>query len=204
MRSCAHSPEGSLIVATQRRLGPRNSETSNAILDATEQVLRQEGYGAVSSRRVAEVAGIRQGLVYYYFQTMDDLLLETFKRRTAQGLARYEQEVLADRPVLAIWKDLSETVDGRLAFEFVALANHHEGIRDEVNRFLVSARRLQADTISREAAARGIDLAPATPTALAFLMYCATLILAREAATGVTEGHDEVRALFGTLLQKFA
>ncbi len=191
-------------MASQRRLGPRNSETSNAILDATEQVLRQEGYGAVSSRRVAEVAGIRQGLVYYYFQTMDDLMLATFKRRTAHGLARYEQEALSERPVQAIWKDLSETVDGRLAFEFVALANHHEGIREEVNRFLVSARKLQADAISREAAARGIDLAPATPTALAFLMYCATFILAREAATGVTEGHDEVRALFGTLLEKFA
>ena len=38
-----------MFVASQRRLGPRNSETSNLILDATEQVLRQEGYGAVSS-----------------------------------------------------------------------------------------------------------------------------------------------------------
>lgn len=187
-----------------RRLGPRNSDTSNAILDATEQVMRTEGYGAVSSRRVAEVAGIRQGLVYYYFETMDDLLLAAFKRRTTTGLARYEQEALSDRPVMAIWKDLSERVDGRLVFEFVALANHHEGIREEVNRFLVEARRLHSQAIAREATARGIDVAPATPTALAFLMYSATLILARESATGIIEGHDEVRALFETLLKPFA
>lgn len=191
-------------MASQRRLGPRNSETSNLILDATEQVLRQEGYGAVSSRRVAEAAGIRQGLVYYYFETMDELLLATFKRRTAQGLARYEAEALSDRPVQAIWQDLSERVDGRLSFEFVALANHHEGIREEVNRFLVAARKLQAQAIARDAAARGVELAPATPAALAFIMYSANLILAREAATGVTEGHDEVRALFATMLEKFA
>ena len=188
---------------TKRRLGPRNSEVSNAILDATEKVMRQEGYAAVSSRRVAEVAGIRQGLVYYYFETMDDLLLETFKRRTAKVLARYEAEVSSAQPVQAIWKDLSETIDGRLTFEFVALANHHEGVREEVNRFLAQARRLQSDAIAGDAAARGVDLAPATPRALACLMYSATLIMAREAETGITDGHDEVHDLFALLLQGF-
>ncbi|MDE2410147.1 MAG: TetR/AcrR family transcriptional regulator [Sphingomonadales bacterium] len=177
---------------------------SNAILDATEQVMREEGYGAVSSRRVAEVAGIRQGLVYYYFETMDDLLLAAFKRRTASGLARYEQQVSSERPLLALWKDLTENVDGRLVFEFVALANHHDGIREEVNRFLGAARRLQADAIARDAANHGLDIAPATPTALAFILYSATLMMAREQATGLTEGHDEVRALFSVLMDKFA
>ena len=191
-------------MASQRRLGPRNSEVSNAILDATEKVMREEGYAAVSSRRVAEIAGIRQGLVYYYFSTMDDLLLETFKRRTATGLARYEAEVHSERPVQAIWQDLSETVDGRLAFEFVALANHHEGIREEVNRFLAASRLLQADAIARDAQSRSIDIAPATPSARAFLIYSATLMMARESATGLTEGHDEVRALFRVLLERFS
>ena len=50
-----------------RRMGPSDSETSNALLDATERVLRNDGYGAVSSRRVAEEAGLKQQLVYYYF-----------------------------------------------------------------------------------------------------------------------------------------
>lgn len=166
--------------------------------------MRAEGYGAVTSRRVAEEAGIRQGLVYYYFPSMDELLLACFKRRTANAIARYESEALSERPVHAIWRDLSEQVDARLVFEFVALANHHDGIRAEVNRFLVTVRRLEAETIRREAAARGIDLAPATPTAIAFLMYAATLVLARERATGVTEGHDEVLALFEWLLDRFA
>lgn len=191
-------------MASKRRLGPRNSDASQAILDATERVLREEGYGAVTSRRVAEVAGIRQGLVYYYFPTMDDVLLECFKRRTASGLARYHEEVLSNRPVHAIWKDLSENVDGRLVFEFVALANHHEGIREEVNRFVGEARRLQADAIARDAKARGIDMSLATPTALAFIMYSATLMMAREASTGLTDGHDEVRALFSAILEKFS
>lgn len=163
--------------------------------------MRQEGYAAVSSRRVAEVAGIRQGLVYYYFQTMDDVLLECFKRRTAQGLARLEQEVASERPVRAIWEDLTHTVDARLAFEFVALSNHHAGIREEVNRFITAARRLQAEAIRREAERKGVEL-PAPPTAVAFLMYCATLTIAREASTGLTDGHAEVLAYFQRLIDR--
>ena len=190
-------------MASTRRFGPRDSDSSNAILDATERVMRSQGYGAVTSRRVAEEAGIRQGLVYYYFQTMDDVLLACFKRRTAQALARYESEVRSQRPVHAIWEDLSKSVDARLVFEFVALANHHDGIRAEVNRFLVTVRRLEAETIRAEAQARGVDLSPASPSAIAFLMYSATLIMASEASTGVSEGHDEVRALFEWLLKRF-
>ena len=190
-------------MASSRRFGPRNSETSNAILDATERVMRSEGYGAVTSRRVAEEAGIRQGLVYYYFETMDDVLLETFKRRTVQAIERYESETRSERPVHAIWKDLSQTVDASLVFEFVALANHHEGIREEVNRFLVRARRLQAQVIREEMDDKGLDLSPATPGAIAFLMYCSTLLMTSEASTGVNEGHDDVRALFEWLLAKF-
>jgi len=190
-------------LTSSRRFGRRDSETSLAILDATERVMRAEGYGAVTSRRVAEEAGIRQGLVYYYYETMDEVLLACFQRRSAQALARYESEVRSERPVHAIWDDLTNTIDARLVFEFVALANHHEGIREEVNRFLVKTRRLEAETIRKEAEARGVDLAPATPAAIAFLMYAATLVLASESSTGVTEGHDDVRALFDWMLKRF-
>jgi len=34
------------------------------------------------------------------------------------------------------------------------------------------------------------------------VIYSATLMMAREAATGLTEGHDDVRQLFETLLRK--
>lgn len=173
-------------------------------MDATETVIRDEGYAAVSSRRVAEVAGIQQGLVYYYFETMDDLLVATYQRRTARGIARYERDARSETPVAALWKDLSEGLDAKMSFAFVALASHHEGVREVYTRFLSDARKLQAEVIARDAAARDIDLAPATPTALAFILHSASLVMAREAALGVTDGHDEARALLNLLLDKFA
>ena len=189
-------------MAAARRFGPRDSATSTAILDATERVLRTKGYAAATSRNVAEEAGIRQGLVYYYFQTMDDLLLATFKRRTAQGLERLAEQVASERSVHAIWQDLSQKVDAKVVFEFVALSNHHEGIRDEARHFLRESRRLQTAAIQSASDAKGVELEPANASALAFILYAGTLILARESSIGVTEAHADVNALFQKIVDR--
>jgi AcrR family transcriptional regulator len=179
-------------MAATRRMGSQDSSTSTALLDATERVLRNEGYGAATSRRIAAEAGVKQQLVYYYFRTRDELLLAAFKRRTARALAKLEEDIAAERPINAIWNNLSTMVDGKLAFEFVALANHHDGIREEVARYMTESRRMEAAAIDRQCRERGIDPGPLTPTAAAFIMYCVTLVLRREAATGITEGHEDV------------
>lgn len=182
-------------MASNRRMGPQDSATSNALLDATEAVLRNEGYGAATSRRIAAEAGVKQQLVYYYFRTMDELLLATFQRRTARALERLAQDVASERPIQSLWETLTSMIEGKLVFEFVALANHHEGIRAEVARYVAESRRLEAEAIGRQFREKGIDAGPVTPKAAAFVMYAVTLVLRREAATGITEGHDEVLAL---------
>ena len=48
----------------------------------------EEGYAAVTSRRVAAQAGLKPQLVHYYFRTMDDLFLAAYRRRADQGLER--------------------------------------------------------------------------------------------------------------------
>ena len=49
------------------------------LIEATVQIMHDEGYAAATSRRVAAKAGVKQALVYYYFPTMDDLFLEVLK-----------------------------------------------------------------------------------------------------------------------------
>lgn len=188
---------------SKRRFGPRNSEISHAIMDATEKVIRDEGYAAVTSRRVAEVAEIKQSLVYYYFTSMDDLLVATFQRRTERGMARYEKVVGADKPVAAIWNELNQGLDARMSFAFVSLASRNERVREVYNGYLARARKLHSEIIAQDAGARGIDISPATPVALAFILHSVSLVMAREAALGMTEGHDEVKSLLDSLLEKF-
>lgn len=189
-------------MAATRRMGPQDSATSNLLLDATERVLRNDGYGAATSRRIAAEAGVKQQLVYYYFRTMDELLLATFKRRTARALARLEEDVAAELPVQAIWNNLTAMVDGKLVFEFVALANHHEGVRTEVARFMAESRRMEAEAVARQFAERGVEPGPCSPMAAVFIMYSVSLVLRREAATGITEGHADVMAFMDWALKQ--
>ena len=177
-------------------MGTPDSATFGLLLDATERVIREEGYAAASSRRIAVEAGLKQQLVYYYFQTMDDLLLAAFKRRTSQALERIDKEIESEKPLRTIWNSWKSTVDAKLVFEFIALANHHDGIRDEVNRFTALAREKHAVGISRQLAQRGADAGPVTAEALAFLLYSTALMLGREAAMGTTAGHADVLKLF--------
>ena len=73
-------------MASARRIGAPDAKNRGVLLDAAEELLLQEGYAAVTSRRVADAAGLKPQLVHYYFRTMEDLFLEVFRRRAEEGL----------------------------------------------------------------------------------------------------------------------
>ena len=72
-------------MASARRIGAPDAKNRGVLLDAAEQLMLEEGYAAVTSRRVAEKAGLKPQLVHYYFRTMEDLFLAVF-RRSRKGL----------------------------------------------------------------------------------------------------------------------
>ena len=91
-------------VPSPRRIGAADSKTRAQLLDAAELLLLEEGYAAVTSRRVAAKAGLKPQLVHYYFRTMDDLFLEVFRRRAEENVARVERAVAADGSLRALWQ----------------------------------------------------------------------------------------------------
>lgn len=185
-----------------RRTGRKDSPAFNAIIDATEWVIREEGYGAATSRRIADKAGVKQQLVYYYFRSMEELLLETFKKRTAKALVQLEELVQARSPIQAIWNNFVTRVDAKLVFEFLALSNRHSGIRDEIRHFVVKSRRIEAGAIARQIDQLGLKTGLITPASISFIMFCVSLIMRREAATGITEGHKDVSVLIEWALKQ--
>ena len=74
-------------MASARRIGAPEAKNRGVLLDAAEQLLLEEGYAAVTSRRVAEKAGLKPQLVHYYFRTMEDLFLAVFRRMAEAGLS---------------------------------------------------------------------------------------------------------------------
>ena len=64
---------------TSSKAGTRDTATRRALIQATAQVMLQEGYAAATSRRVAAQAGVKPALVHYYFPSMDDLYLAVLR-----------------------------------------------------------------------------------------------------------------------------
>lgn len=189
-------------MSSTRRMGSKDSAMGEAMLDAAEAILRDEGYAALTSRRVAEYAEVKQRLVYYYFRTMDELMLESFKRLAVREQERLQQAIASDRPLHEIWNVCINTSDARLISEYMALANRNEGVREEVIAFIEQSRKIQIKALKSAMKINGSsDYLP--PEVVAFMGSSLALALNRESALGVKTAHSAVnrtiKQFFNTL-----
>jgi AcrR family transcriptional regulator len=82
----------------QREISEARQQATVALMNAAEQLLYEVGYAGVTTRAVADAAGVNHGLVHYYFGSMDELLTQTLERfvdQLAEAL-----EALYDDPTL--------------------------------------------------------------------------------------------------------
>ena len=70
---------------------PPRSAKAEALLDAAERLLIEVGHGGISTRRLAEEAGSNQGLIHYYFGSMDVLFVQVLERFTERLVARQRE-----------------------------------------------------------------------------------------------------------------
>ncbi|TCM20711.1 TetR family transcriptional regulator [Novosphingobium sp. PhB165] len=172
------------------------------MLDGAEAILRDEGYGALTSRSVAERIGVKQRLVYYYFATMDELIVQTFRRLASREVERLEAALTGNNSLHEVWDVCVHTSDTRMVSEFMALANRMEPLREEVVAYIETTRRIQIAALEQ---ALGKDLAARMPkAAIAILATSAALTLHREAAIGITLGHDEVMKVIEEFIAHYA
>jgi AcrR family transcriptional regulator len=191
-------------VTSPRRIGTTDSKTREQLLDAAEGLLMQEGYAAVTSRRVAAAAGLKPQLVHYYFRTMDDLFVEVF-RRNAEASFAHASRVLEDDPSLeALWKLNADRRGAAFLVEFAALANHRKAIRDEIARYAERNRAMQLDALKKALRAAGVDAKTIPPIAALLLATGLGLVIGIEHGLGVTAGHAETLAFVEKSLKRLS
>jgi len=171
------------------------------LIEATAKVMRDEGYAAATSRRVAAEAGVKQALVYYYFPTMDDLFVEVLRAGAEVSLERMRTALTDDDPLRALWTINSDTRLTGLNTEFMALANHRKAIRIELKTFAERVRDIETAAVTVALRTRGVDLAEFPPVAISMLIAQTARSLCNEDAVGVTAGHTELRAFVDHLLE---
>ncbi len=182
-------------MGAKRRLGAENSATRTQLLDAVEAVMREDGYGSLTARSVAERAGLKHQLVYYYFQTLEDLLVAAYERH----IERYNTQSIAalnsEQPLHAFWKVHSNAEDASLNAEFLSLANHNEAIRLRTIQFGEKVRRLGLNRLQEVINRKDLHESPLTPIGIAQAIMAIGCNLALETSIGISGGHSETRAL---------
>ena len=75
--------------------GDGASDSRRALVEAAIETLRIDGFARASARTISARAGCNQGLVFYYFGSVSNLLLASLDAVSADRLERYSEAVAA-------------------------------------------------------------------------------------------------------------
>ncbi|WP_433726581.1 TetR/AcrR family transcriptional regulator [Nocardia sp. CA-129566] len=127
-------------------------ETRARLMTAAIELVAEHGWGAVSTRMVAERAGVRPGVVHYHFHSVTDLLIDA-----SVSAARREYESVmagvlalpgpeAMRGMLTAITSYTAADPVTVAMtEMMLAATRHERLRIELGRLLAEARAAMAN-----------------------------------------------------------
>ncbi|WP_187344420.1 TetR/AcrR family transcriptional regulator [Aldersonia kunmingensis] len=163
------------------------------LIEATAQIMHDEGYAAATSRRVAAKAGVKQALVYYYFPTMDDLFVEVLRAGGEVALEQLRGVLLDDDPLRALWRINSDPRQTVLSTEFMALANHRKAVGAELKTYSERVRDIETAAVTLALRASGTDLDDYPPVVISMIVAQIARSVGNEGAVGVTHGHEELR-----------
>jgi AcrR family transcriptional regulator len=169
-------------------MGPEASETRTLLLDAAEALMRESGYGAVTSRRIAGKVGVKGALIHYYFRTMDDLFTALWRRYADRRIAQHSEAVASLQPLRAFWEFSHDGADVTFTIEFLALARSRPAIRAEIARTGELIRGMQTKRLSQ--CLDEYEVGP--PEFISAVIGGIARILVMEHAIGMTRSHATI------------
>ena len=189
MDPASHSP------ATARPRAP----TSEAFLDAAERLLVEVGHSGISTRRLAAEAGANQGLVHYYFGSIDELFVQVLERFTERLIARQREMYGADAPFIEKWRtawrfqeeDL-ERGYSKIWMELQALSWSKPDLRPRMARVNAEWRAVLRQAYACAAEEYGLDDEEFPLDGLVAMTMTFGQGFALERLEGIDEGHAEL------------
>jgi len=188
-------------MAQPRRMGVEGSKMRSRFVDAAEEILRDVGYMGISARQVSAKAGQKTQLLYYYFRTMDDLILAVVRRVNENRMTRFEEALASPDPLRTLWEINSDASGATLSAELTSIANHREAIRAEIVRSAQQFRALQIEAVSRLLSQAKKDY-PAAGIVMIAAALARTIVT--ESALGLTEGHEAALKIVERVLRDIA
>jgi AcrR family transcriptional regulator len=167
----------------------------DALLDAAERLLAGVGYAGVTTRRLAQEAGVNHGLVHYYFGSTENLLLHALERFTGRLIARQQELYAADLPFAEKWRTamrylVSEDASyEKIWLELQALAWNNAEIREHLAHVNAEWRAVLTEAFEQPHRELGIAL---PLEALVSLVMTFNIGIMVERLGGIETGHREL------------
>jgi AcrR family transcriptional regulator len=95
------------------------SDTRTLLLQAAQKCLREYGYSGISTRRVADTAGMPLSQIHYHFGSKEALVLALLDYENQRLLERQEATFAADLPLWKRWQKSCDYLDEDLASGYV-------------------------------------------------------------------------------------
>jgi AcrR family transcriptional regulator len=171
------------------------SAAEEALLDAAERLLVDVGHAGITTRRLAEEAGVNNGLVHYYFGSNENVLVRTLERFTERLVERQRAMYAADIPFLEKWRTaMRYLVEEDIRYEKVwlelqALAWNRPEMRDRVAHINGEWRAVLTEAFAGPREELGIDV---PLDALVSLVVTFNIGIIVERLSGITTGHADL------------
>jgi AcrR family transcriptional regulator len=187
-----------------RRSSTREADSakSERLLDAAFETLRDEGFARASARSIASRGGFNAGLIFYYFDSVNDLLVGALARSSRNQLRKYEAALAAvttlPELVASVERQLQDDRDSghvKVLAEMIGAGSSDEGLQtavlDQVKPWMEFTER----TLDRILGASGLaGLVPSDQ--MTFVIV--SLFLGMELLSGVARDEVVVAELFGS------
>jgi AcrR family transcriptional regulator len=181
-------------MATPTKTSAR-SAAEEALLDAAERLLVDVGYAGITTRRLAEEAGVNHGLVHYYFGSNENLLVRALERFTGRLIDRQKEMYAAEMPFVEKWRTamrylVSEDVTyEKVWLELQALAWNHPEVRTRLSRVNAEWRVVLTEAFAEPHRELKIDM---PLDALVSLVMTFNIGIIVERLGGIETGHAEL------------
>jgi len=171
------------------------SAAEEALLDAAERLLVEVGHAGITTRRVAEEAGVNHGLVHYYFGSNENLLVRALERFTERLIERQRALYAADVPFVEKWRTamrylVSEDLSyQKVWLELQALAWNNADLQSRLARVNAEWRAVLADAFEEPHRELGIELPLDALVSLVITFNTGIIV---ERLGGIETGHREL------------
>lgn len=188
-------------ITSRKRVNSGQVDSRALILSTTEKLMLDEGYGAVTTRRVAKEAGMGPSLVHYYFPTTDDLFIALFHQVIEETIEKQDDALHKEKPLKGLWDAYRNKNRTALAMEFMALGNHRKAVKQEIAKYTERTRKRRAAALSEIIDMQALEKAGCSPAAFSVLLVSVARTLVMEEGLGISCGHKDAKAVVEGFLE---